>query len=68
MLPNGVLQKPLKSISPSAGAGNTGSDGAVDDPTTSRTLPGGATAVNPGGDIRALAASLPSLVRSIVLS
>ena len=46
-----------------AATGRTGSEGAVDDSGTSHSLPGGGRALHPGGDMRLLAASLPSLVR-----
>jgi hypothetical protein len=47
----------------SAAPGNTGSGGADEGARTSAMLPGGLTATNPAGDMRALATSLPALVR-----
>ena len=46
-----------------AATGGTGSQGADEGARTSAMLPGGRTATNPAGDMRALATSLPALVR-----
>lgn len=50
-------------ISPLAASGNTGSEGVDEGARTSAMLPGGLTATNPAGDMRALSTSLPALVR-----
>ena len=52
-------------ISPLAASGNTGSGGVDEGARTSAMLPGGLTATNPAGDMRALATSLPALVRAV---